>query len=41
MTAGGPPSDYYLRLTGAATRMIRGDMPLTDAIPKDLPAPKD
>src|SRR5205814_1486675 len=34
-------SDYYLRLTGAASRMIRGDVPLTEKIPEKLPTPKD
>ncbi len=27
------PSDWYLRLTGEATLMLRGDIPLTSAIP--------
>jgi hypothetical protein len=35
VTYEGMPSDSYLRLTGAATRMIRGDAPLSKAIPKD------
>jgi hypothetical protein len=35
------PSDWYLKLTGAATRMIRGDVPLSWTIPDDLPLPKD
>jgi hypothetical protein len=35
----GLPSDYYLRLTGAATRMIRGDAPLSGTIPAHLPGP--
>jgi hypothetical protein len=29
----GLPSDYYLRLVGAATRMINGKLPVTDALP--------
>ncbi|HEX4612836.1 MAG TPA: glycoside hydrolase family 71/99-like protein [Urbifossiella sp.] len=37
----GLPSDYYLRLTGAATRMIRGEAPLSETIPNPLPLPKD
>ena len=40
VTYEGLPSDYYLRLTGAATRMIRGDAPLSEQIPKVLPEPK-
>lgn len=27
------PSDWYLRLAGEATKMLRGDIPLTDEIP--------
>ncbi|HJZ59921.1 MAG TPA: glycoside hydrolase family 71/99-like protein [Gemmataceae bacterium] len=41
VTYEGLPSDYYLRLTGAATRMIRGDAPLSEKIPDKLPLPKD
>ncbi len=29
----GLPSDWYLRLTGEATKMIRGEIPITDQIP--------
>ena len=36
VTYEGLPSDYYLRLTAAATRMIRGDAPLSEAIPTEL-----
>ncbi len=39
VTLEGLPTDYYLRLTGAATRMIRGDAPLSKEIPADLPGP--
>ena len=39
VTYEGLPSDYYLRLTGAATRMIRGDVPLSGTIPDPLPLP--
>lgn len=35
----GMPSDWYLKLTGAATRMIRGDAPLSEKIPEILPEP--
>jgi hypothetical protein len=41
VTYEGLPSDYYLRLTGAATQMIRGDLPLSEAIPEKLPSSKD
>jgi hypothetical protein len=34
----GRPSDWYLKLTGAATRMIRGDAPLSEKIPERLPS---
>ena len=37
ITYEGLPPDYYLRLTGAATRMIRGDAPLTEKVPEALP----
>jgi hypothetical protein len=33
VTYEGMPSDWYLKLTGAATRMIRGEIPLSEAIP--------
>lgn len=36
VTYGGLPSDYYPRLTGAATRMIRGETPLTERVPEKL-----
>lgn len=32
----GQPADWYLKLTGAATRMIRGDSPQSWTIPADL-----
>ncbi|MDR3617969.1 MAG: glycoside hydrolase family 71/99-like protein [Paludisphaera borealis] len=38
-TYDGLPSDFYLKLTGAATKMIRGDTPLSAKIPDPLPAP--
>lgn len=34
VTYEGLPSDYYLKLTGAATRMIRGQTPLSQNIPQ-------
>jgi hypothetical protein len=36
VTYEGLPSDWYLRLTGAATKMIRGEAPLSDRIPEGL-----
>jgi hypothetical protein len=27
------PSDFYLRLGGAATQMLRGNLPLTPTLP--------
>jgi hypothetical protein len=39
VTYEGRPSDWYLKLTGAATRMIRGDAPLSWDIPRELPEP--
>jgi hypothetical protein len=33
----GLPSDRYLKLTGAATKMIRGETPLSRRIPEPLP----
>ena len=41
VTYDGLPSDWYLRLTGAATRMIRGDDPLSKKVPEKLPVPKE
>ncbi len=35
LTYEGLPSDFYLKLVGNATRMIRGDMPLTEQIPQE------
>jgi len=37
VTCEGLPTDWYLRLTGAATRMIRGETPLSWTIPQPLP----
>jgi hypothetical protein len=39
VTNEGLPSDWYLRLTGAATQMIRGETPLSERMPEDLPQP--
>jgi hypothetical protein len=36
VTCEGLPTDWYLRLTGAATRMIRGEDPLMETIPNQL-----
>ena len=36
VTYEGLPSDWYLKLTGAATRMIRGDAPYSEKIPERL-----
>jgi hypothetical protein len=33
----GLPTDWYLRLTGLATRMIRGEIPLSMSIPDNVP----
>ncbi len=41
VTSEGLPTDWYLRLTGAASEMIRGDMPLSQKIPETLPFPKN
>jgi hypothetical protein len=41
VTYDGLPSDWYLRLTGAATKMIRGDSPLSQKIPEKLPSPTE
>ena len=41
VTYEGLPSDWYMKLTGAATRMIRGEAPLSKKIPKHLSPAKD
>jgi hypothetical protein len=41
VTSEGLPSDWYLKLTGAATQMIRGEAPLSEKIPEKLPIPKE
>ena len=41
VTYEGLPSDWYLKLTGAAARMISGDAPYSAKIPEKLPDPKD
>ncbi len=41
VTYEGLPGDWYLRLTGAATRMIRGEVPLSEKIPEPLPGSKE
>ena len=39
VTYEGLPADWYLRLTGAATQMIRGETPYSLRIPETLPSP--
>ena len=34
LTYEGLPSDFYLKLVGKASRMMRGELPMTDALPK-------
>jgi hypothetical protein len=41
VTYEGMPSDWYLRLTAAATQMIRGAAPLSETIPDKLALPKE
>ena len=41
VTYEGLPSDWYLKLTGAATQMIRGDTPLSEKIPEKMPFPNE
>jgi hypothetical protein len=41
VTYEGLPTDYYLRLTGAATRMIRHEDALSETIPEQLPMPRN
>jgi hypothetical protein len=41
VTYDGLPSDWYLKLTGAATRMIRGEAPLSLKIPDEMPFPRN
>ena len=41
VTYEGLPSDWYLKLTGAATRMIRGEAPLSRQIPDEMPFPRE
>ena len=33
------PGDWYLRLTGAGARMVRGEGPLVERMPEELPGP--
>jgi hypothetical protein len=39
VTYEGLPSDWYLKLTGAAAQMIRGESPLSEKIPEIMPLP--
>jgi len=41
VTYEGLPSDWYLKLTGAATQMMRGEAPLSEKIPERLPFPRE
>jgi hypothetical protein len=41
VTYEGLPADWYLKLTGAATQMIRGETPYSEKIPVKLPFPKE
>ncbi|HWX23068.1 MAG TPA: glycoside hydrolase family 71/99-like protein [Candidatus Binatia bacterium] len=41
VTYEGLPSDWYLKLTGAATQMLRGEIPWSVKIPERLPLPKE
>jgi hypothetical protein len=39
VTYEGMPSDWYLKLTGAAAQMIRGETPRSETIPEQFPFP--
>jgi hypothetical protein len=39
LTYEGLPTDHYLRLTGFAGKVIRGDQPVTDELPFAVPSP--
>jgi hypothetical protein len=39
VTYDGLPSDWYLKLTGAAAQMIRGETPISGKIPEKIPFP--
>jgi len=41
VTYEGLSSDWYLKLTGAATPMIRGEAPWSERIPARLPFPRE
>ena len=41
VTYEGLPSDWYLKLTGTATQMIRGETPRSEKIPERLPFPRE
>lgn len=40
LTYEGLPSDFYLRLTGAGAKLLRGDLPVTDAMPTEFSSPR-
>ncbi len=39
LTYEGKPKDWYLKITGTATMMMRDQIPLTDAVPPNMPFP--
>jgi hypothetical protein len=41
VTLEGLPTDWYLRVTGAATEMIRNETPLSLRIPDQMPLPRE
>ncbi|HAB18564.1 MAG TPA: hypothetical protein PLX89_10620 [Verrucomicrobiota bacterium] len=41
VTYEGLPSDWYLKLTGAAPQMMRGEIPWSATIPEKLAFPRD
>jgi len=41
VTYDGLPSDFYLKLVGAGTKMLRGGIPLSAQIPDQMPQPRE